>query len=238
MFKPYHNIPIEECGESLVEIPLDIFSVESPPPYLKLGADYGGKSPYYLREKVVEALIIAQNNLQACDPDLRLHIFDAYRPVGVQKFMVEYTFNQCLQSQGLTRENLTPAQTEAIYTQVYQIWAPPSLNPATPPPHSTGGAVDLTIINIQGEILDLGSDIDELSPRSHPDYYLDKGDPVSQLYQHRRNLLAQAMTRAGFCRHPGEWWHFCRGEQMWCWLENQSPARYGGLESNKGDLII
>ena len=29
------------------------------------------------------------------------------------------------------------------------------------------------------------------------------------------------MTNAGFKRHPGEWWHFSLGDQMWAWLHNQ-----------------
>ncbi|TVQ44096.1 MAG: D-alanyl-D-alanine dipeptidase [Gloeocapsa sp. DLM2.Bin57] len=227
MLKPYHQIAIQDCGESLVAIPLDIFSVESPPPYLKLGANYGGLSPYYLREGVVEALQNAQNNLQQLYPNWRLHIFDAYRPVAVQQFMVDYTFNSCLISQGLVKDNLTPTEIEAIYEQVYQIWAIPSTNPLTPPPHSTGGAVDLTIIDDRGLILDFGSVIDELSPRSHPDYYLAQQDSSSQEYHQRRELLNEVMCHAGFCRHPGEWWHFCLGDQMWCWLSGQSSARYG-----------
>lgn len=227
MFKPYHQIPIIECGEPLVAIPLDILSVESPHPYLKLGADYGGISPYYLRQSVIEALIQAQKNLQATHPGWYLHIFDAYRPVSVQQFMVDYTFTTCVESQGLNKDNLTPSQIETIYEQVHQIWAIPSLNPNTPPPHSTGGAVDLTIKDSTGLVLDFGSSIDELSPRAHPDYYLDKNDSFSQQYQQLRDLLLEIMSQAGFLRHPGEWWHFSLGDQMWSWLAHQPYARYG-----------
>lgn len=228
MLKPYHHIPIVECNEPLVPLPLDQLTVESPHPYQRLGADYGGKSPYYLRQSLVEALLIAQASLQAFNNSWRLLVFDAYRPVTVQQFMVDYTFNTCLESQGLTPENLSTSQREAIYQQVYQIWAPPSFDPQTPPPHSTGGAVDLTIIDIQqGQTLDLGSAIDELSSRSLPDYYLNHTDTKSVAYHKRRELLNEIMCGAGFRRHPGEWWHFCLGDQMWSWLSNQAYARYG-----------
>lgn len=91
--KPYQKIPIEECGEPLVPIPLEHFAIELPHPYEKLGADYGERSPYYLRQGVIEALIKAQFCLEKRNPGWRLKIFDAYRPVGVQQFMVDYTFN-------------------------------------------------------------------------------------------------------------------------------------------------
>ncbi|MHC5829729.1 MAG: D-alanyl-D-alanine dipeptidase, partial [Nostoc sp.] len=41
--RAYHQIPIFECGEPLIEIPLELFAVESPHPYEKLGAIYGDR---------------------------------------------------------------------------------------------------------------------------------------------------------------------------------------------------
>jgi D-alanyl-D-alanine dipeptidase len=61
--KPYTNILIQDCGEPLVSIPLEKFSVETPHPYQKLGAFYGEKSPYYLRSQVLDALLQAQTYL-------------------------------------------------------------------------------------------------------------------------------------------------------------------------------
>jgi D-alanyl-D-alanine dipeptidase len=231
MLKPYQQIPIIEGNEPLIPLPIDIVSIESPHPYEKLGANYGGKSPYYLRQSLVEQLIVVQKQLEKDYPNWRLHIFDAYRPVSVQQFMVNYTFNDYLESQGLNQEELTQSQREEIYNLVYQIWAIPSLDKNTPPPHSTGGAVDLTIIDDQGVILDFGSPIDELSPRSHPDYYATKRDQQSQSYHYLRQLLNEYMSQAGFRRHPSEWWHFCLGDQMWSWLEGQAFARYGRVEN-------
>lgn len=82
--KPYRQVPIEECGEPLVAIPLQLFAIETPHPYMKCGADYGGKSPYYLRQGVLDRVIQAQERLQQIHPGWRLQIFDAYRPVEVQ----------------------------------------------------------------------------------------------------------------------------------------------------------
>ncbi|HEY9597276.1 MAG TPA: M15 family metallopeptidase, partial [Cyanophyceae cyanobacterium] len=83
-----------------------------------------------------------------------------------------------------------------------------------------------------GQSLDMGSAIDELSPRSHPDYYINQPELP---YHTRRELLREVMNSAGFRRHPGEWWHFSLGDQMWAWLSNQEnpveriTAYYGGI---------
>ena len=225
--KPYQNIPIQDCGEPLIAIPLKQFSVETPHPYQKLGAGYGEKSPYYLRSEVIEALKQAQTYLQQSYPGWKIHIFDAYRPVTVQQYMVDYTFTALLKEKGLILDNLSATQQESLWQQVYQIWAIPSDDLATPPPHSTGAAVDITLIDDGGQLLGMGGMIDALSVRSQPNYYAKNTDSMGQNYHQRRVLLNQIMTQAGFLRHPGEWWHFSIGDQMWAWQSHTAIAYYG-----------
>lgn len=228
--KPYHQIPILECGEPLVPIPLEQFAVESPHPYQKLGAPYGDVSPYYVRQNVLTALISAQTQLQQRHPGWRIQIFDAYRPIAVQQFMVNQAFAEVIEAQSLNPATLSNEQRDAIWQQVYQMWALPSPNPMTPPPHSTGAAVDITLVNGAGQTIDMGSAIDELSPRSHPDYYANQPELPYHSY---RQLLWDVMRSQGFQRHPLEWWHFSLGDQMWAWLCHQEnptqnfTARYG-----------
>lgn len=231
--KPYQKIPIADCGEPLVAIPLEKFAVELPHPYEKLGANYGGRSPYYLRQGIVKALLQSQERLQQLHSGWRIKIFDAYRPLAVQQFMVDYSFALLLKQRGLTQKKLTPDMERECWQEVYKIWAIPSDNRATPPPHSTGAAVDITLVDAGGNTLDMGGEIDELSPRSHPDFYAKSSKPEALEYQARRQLLNEIMTFTKFRRHPGEWWHFSFGDQMWAWQEKQANpaqtfiARYG-----------
>jgi D-alanyl-D-alanine dipeptidase len=227
--KPYHHIPIQECGAALIPIPLDTFAVFSPHIYEQLGAPYDGYSPYSLREGVVSALISAQNYLQQARPGWGFQIFDGFRPVAVQQFMVDYTFAEVLKSRQLESESLGAETKAEVWEKVYTIWAIPDLNPATPPPHSTGAAVDLTLIDEQGELVDMGGEIDEMSARSRPNYYAE----TNPYYHTHRQLLNDCMIQAGFRRHPGEWWHFSLGDQMWAWQQqrdnpNQSYTAYYG----------
>ena len=232
--RPYHCIPIVECGEPLVALPLEEFAVESPHPYERLGAPYGRRSPYFLRETVVERLQQAQKYLQEMlHPGWRILIFDAYRPVAVQQFMVEQALAEAARDRGWDRQQLTETQQQSLMVVVSEIWAPPSLDPATPPPHSTGAAVDVTLVDETGQLVEMGSPIDELSPRSQPNYFANQPDPDSQRFHQHRQQLCAIMQSVGFHRHPGEWWHFCFGDQMWAWLarqvnpSSQATARYG-----------
>ena len=233
--KPYQQIPILECGEPLLPIPLEQFAVESPHPYEKLGAPYKERSPYYLRATVLKSLVEAQNQLQLHHPNWRIQIFDAYRPVEVQQFMVEYTFAEVVNNLKLNPSELSETQRLEIWQQVYQFWAPPSLDPATPPPHSTGAAIDVTLVDENGKTVNMGSAIDEISLLSYPDYFANSNNPLEQQYHANRQLLFNVMRSAGFLQHPNEWWHFSLGDQMWAWLTNQAnpnnsvTARYGRI---------
>ncbi|MEB3230683.1 MAG: M15 family metallopeptidase [Leptolyngbyaceae bacterium] len=242
--KPYAMIPVADCRDALVPIPPDTFAMVTPHPYMALNAPYGDKSPYFVRSGVLERLTQAQLILQAKYPGWQLQIFDAYRPIPVQQFMVDYTFTQLLQQRHLKTDDLSPQQRHNLLQEVFQFWAVPSHDPATPPPHSTGAAIDLTLVDAQGLPVDMGSPIDEVSPRSFPGYFAAGSDYAgewivdgakAQTFDQHRQLLYQVMTAAGFQRHPQEWWHFSYGDQLWAWLLNQEQmdtgrvARYGAI---------
>jgi zinc D-Ala-D-Ala dipeptidase len=241
--KPYQRIPIVECGEPLLPIPKGLFVLEEPHPYVKLGAPYGMQSPYFLRKSVLESLIAAQAFLQQQRPGWRIQIFDAYRPIGVQQFMVDYAIAESVRAKGLVLEQLTPAQKQEVLDQVYQFWAVPSHDPMTPPPHSTGAAIDVTLLDENKHVIDMGSPIDEISPRSYPDHFASLANLAQEenlrdramLIHRHRQLLRESMLRAGFRQHPNEWWHFSLGDQMWAWQMNRESsetmlvARYGAV---------
>jgi zinc D-Ala-D-Ala dipeptidase len=219
--KPYQHVSIDDCNEPLVEIPSEIFAFVLPHPYEKLGAPYGDKSPFFVRQGVLDRLLTAHETLQQIRPGWRIQIFDAYRPVAVQQFMVDFTLIELTNAKGLKLETLTEMQREDLLQEVYQFWAMPNLDPKMPPPHSTGAAIDVTLVDELGNESNMGSPIDEISPRSFPNHFSESSDPKEQRYHEHRTILDRAMTSAGFKRHWNEWWHFSYGDQVWAWIMSQ-----------------
>ena len=230
MKRPWNQIPINECGEDLVNLKNHFICLE-PHPYLSLGAPYEQSSdPWKLRSGAFRRLSLAQDYLQLDQPGLCFGIYDAWRPISVQAFMVEYSINKNCLLRGLVRSDHTQgSQIDNVIQEVGRFWAFPSLDPATPPPHSTGAAIDLTIINSQGVPLEMGGAIDQLGSVSFPSHYLEaaKNDEISRTFHLRRLFLSNAMLSAGFVQHPNEWWHFSFGDQLWAWKSDSSEARYG-----------
>jgi zinc D-Ala-D-Ala dipeptidase len=238
MQKPYQSIAIQDCGEPLVAIPLSEFAIVEPHPYVAVGAPYGERSPFYLRSGILLRLRQAQRFLQDQRPGWRIQIFDAYRPVAVQQYMVDYSFAQECKARGLEPTALEEALAEQVWQAVYQFWAIPSLEPTMPPPHSTGAAVDVTLVDQSGTPVDMGSAIDEISALSFPQHFADAVDPRGAKAHELRSILFSAMEFAGFLGHPREWWHFSYGDQLWAWQINlkgnnvvPTIACYGYIES-------
>ncbi len=229
-------VPIVDNGEPLVAIPLSLMRVE-PHPYVALGAPYGHIPPFSLRRSAVLRLEEAQRLLRERSPEKRLFVYDAYRPVAVQRFMIEHTANAIAASRGFDRADLSPEDEESVFADVYQLWAPPTGDPAHPTPHSTGGAVDLSLADAAGVPIDMGSDVDGPPPQCLPDYYRARvlqGDPEALRYDRNRSLLQEVMEAAGFHQLPTEWWHFSFGDQSWALIEQSASgcsaiAMYGAV---------
>ena len=232
--RPWSPVPIHDCAEPLLPLPAELLRLE-PHPYVTAGAPYGlDACPFRLRQGVIERLLQAQRSLQQRSPACRLAIFDAWRPLAVQRFMVTYAIAEECRQRGVDPQKPGPAL-DAVEQEVGRFWAPPSDDPATPPPHSTGAAVDLTLASSDGETLDLGSPIDAIGPVSEPDHFAAVAraamDPLlraqAALFQERRDLLAAVMLEAGFAQHPNEWWHYSHGDQLWAWRTGHAQAIYG-----------
>tara|TARA_B100000700_G_scaffold322659_1_gene424685 strand:+ start:342 stop:1085 length:744 start_codon:yes stop_codon:yes gene_type:complete len=239
IFRPWSSEIIYECDESLISIPESIFRL-TPHPYMSLGAPYlSGADPWVLRESVVNRLLFAQQYLLKKAPHLQLALFDAWRPISVQKFMFNYSIEKTCKSRGVDSND---SSVNKIKEEVSRFWAEPSSNPSTPPPHSTGAAIDLTLADINGDPLDLGGEIDFMGARSSPNFYekasLSMPNSKHNIFHKRRSLLFSVMEKAGFVQHPDEWWHFSYGDQLWSWLSQKNNAIYGAADEVSKEITL
>ena len=222
--RPWSLIPIAECGEPMQELPPALLRME-PHPYMALGAPYGASgTPFQLRLGVVQRLLDAQQQLVEHDPSLRLSIFDAWRPIAVQAFMVDHSIAELCRERGV--EVRSGDAFDQVVADVGRFWAAPSRDPMTPPPHSTGAAVDLTLSSSDGTPLAMGGEIDAIGAVSEPQHYAGREDSNARRWHQRRQLLAEVMGAAGFAQHPNEWWHYSFGDQLWAWRRGAAVAIY------------
>jgi D-alanyl-D-alanine dipeptidase len=70
-------------------------------------------------------------------------------------------------------------------------------------PHSRGVAVDLTLLDSNGDMLDMGTGFDAFTPVSHHG-----SREISEIAQQNRLLLLGLMTQSGWDFYRNEWWHY------------------------------
>lgn len=177
-----------------------------------------------LRKGVYEKLLKAAGLLPT---GYRIRIYDAWRPFALQ----EELYNAYLQDL-IKYFHLEDASEETRNKVVAQYISLPIPCPEVPPVHTTGGAVDVTLLDTQGRELDMGTGFDDFSDKAHTAYFENGGNIIAR---DNRRLLFDVMTRAGFTNLPSEWWHYDFGDRFWAYY-NQCPAIYRGVFT-KEELI-
>jgi zinc D-Ala-D-Ala dipeptidase len=218
----WRQVTIRECGESLVALSgyaPDRIAVD--PRYYAAGYP-GALAECYARETVARRLAEAAGQLPV---GWRVVVFDAWRPLAVQRHLFDSYVAR------LQREQLGESA-EALHEQAARYVAPPSADPACPSPHATGGAIDASLSDARGALLDMGTAFDAFDARAETRYFerrLEAGESLTMEEQaalRNRRVLFHALRRVGFTNYFEEWWHFDLGNQFQGQIE-QTHAIYG-----------
>jgi zinc D-Ala-D-Ala dipeptidase len=199
-------VPIRECGEPLVDLREYPLLTTTRHPKARSQAE----TRLHCREGVAQRLLRADARLPE---EVRLLIVECHRPLELQD---EYWEDQ-LES---LRERHPDWPEDKLAEENAKFVAPPEIVP----PHSTGGAIDLVVVDARGEELDMGSLLNEKGPRMRTEA---RGLPEEA--KRNRALLLEAMESAGFVNYPHEWWHFSYGDRYWAHAKGEPAAIYGAV---------
>jgi D-alanyl-D-alanine dipeptidase len=182
----------------------------------------GSISDLFVRLSVGEKLLAV--NAKLAPAGLELFLFDAWRPQAVQRHFHDVWFPAWLQKR---QPHLTG---QALVEEVENYWSAPTTGEGSPSPHSTGGAVDLTVrYKHSGQPLFMGGLFDDVTDVAWTDAFERK--PIVSMSDEEaranRRLLYWVMAEQGFANNPTEWWHYSWGDQMWARLGGHPAAHYG-----------
>lgn len=157
---------------------------------------YGSLRRAYLLPHFAKKVVQAQRILRERHPDYSLLIYDAARPISVQRTM-----------------------RKAVEGTPFTAYVADGTRGGR---HNYGVAVDLTIVDKDGIPLDMGAKFDEFSSKawvgednafSLAEYkaYVEqlrrKGE-ISDIAAKNRNLLLEIMDQVGLRPYVKEWWHY------------------------------
>ncbi|MBP3820108.1 M15 family metallopeptidase [bacterium] len=150
----------------------------------------GYKAPIaYMTKEALQALSIAADDLR--QQGYRLLIWDTYRPQKAVDNFVEWI------------NNPKDPGDKSFYPDLKKSELLKGQYIAEKSGHTRGSTVDLTIIKKDGSFVDMGGTFDLFSQISHPDY-----KKLTKEQKRNRQILHDAMIKAGFKGIDSEWWHF------------------------------
>ena len=139
----------------------------------------------YLHPKAAKAVAEANKILGRIHPGWRLIIYDATRPMSVQQKMWDKVKGTRMQNYVSNPKNGGGL-------------------------HNYGLAVDVSIVDENGDSIPMGTKVDGLTYLSHIDNeeeLVEQGKMSKEAIENRR-LLRRVMREAGFLTIRTEWWHF------------------------------
>lgn len=211
-----NSIPIDENNEPLIDLKQQNELAYGPPPDTPLTMNDYTK----MRKTVYEKLCQAQNKLPN---DWKFRIYEGLRSLGVQKILFDSHYNS------LKLNNLTKSE-EELFKQTSLLIAPVRFFDATIniPPHSTGGAIDLEVIDKNGNLVNLGMEIKDWN-KVDSDICETFSQNISAEARKNREILLDILYEQEFVNYPYEWWHFSYGDRLWAYLMDKKEAFYGGI---------
>jgi len=169
-----------------------------------------------LREGVLARLVTAQERLPS---GIAFLVREGHRPLSVQQLL----FNRYIAE---LRKLHRAHSEEQLFREACEFVAPPAFAP-----HSTGGAVDLTMIDTAtGREVEMGSPFNgDPNDTQRAAYTASSG--ISASARKNRDIMCAALSSVGFANYPTEWWHWSFGDRYWAFTTKQSFAIYGSLEA-------
>ena len=129
-----------------------------------------------------------------------LAVLDTWRPLELQRQIYRAAYEDRTLPPGFVNE--------------------PSIDPRTPPPHLSGGAVDVTL-TYRHRPLALGTLFDAFTAEAATAAFEDSPGVVREL----RRLLTGRMLEGGFTGYQQEWWRFEYGTRRWAAVRGEPPLR-------------
>lgn len=207
-------IPIIECDEMLIDLRSQDVIAFGPPPERPDNVCYTKmrKSVY---EKLCEAQRLLPQGIYFC-------LYEGWRSLQLQQelFQSMYANNQRSYPQMNSKE---------LFVETTKLISPVTLLDGSQniPPHSTGAAVDVYLVDSEGKLLDMGLPIEQWESDIGARLSQTDSPYISKEAQKNRSLMAEALSKMGFVNYSYEYWHWSYGDRYWAFFTNASNAIYG-----------
>ncbi|VEH85739.1 D-alanyl-D-alanine dipeptidase (plasmid) [Legionella adelaidensis] len=216
------GIPIRENNECFVNLTEQAEILIGPSPEIPNNTNYT-----YLRKTVYEKLKQASNLLPQ---GMHFCLYEGYRSLELQKMLFDTQYKN-------TKARHPDWSLDQIFEETTKLVSPVINQDGSKnvPPHSTGAAIDVYLVNDKGEAYDMGIHPKDWMKDKDGELSLTGSSAISETARKNRQLMIKALTEAGFTNYPTEYWHWSYGDRYWAFSNNKPFAIYGSIQAVKCD---
>lgn len=188
--------------------------VFGPSPEIPNNTDYT-----YLRKSAYEKLKQAQALLPS---GLRFCLYEGFRSLNLQKTLFDQRYEKIkAQHPNWLDENIF-LETIKLVSPVINLDGSKNI-----PPHATGGAIDVYLINEKGEAVEMGIHPKDWMEDLEGTFSLTLSPHISAEAKQYRKIMSDVLSKVDFVNYPTEYWHWSYGDRYWAYYKNKTQAIYG-----------
>lgn len=206
-------VPIKEYYDPFIDLRDQNIIAYGDSPEVPNNTDYTK-----MRQGVYEKLIAAQSLLPH---DLRFCIYEAYRSLDLQSKLFDgYYMKQKQDNPSGSHEELFAATTKLV-SPVVNLDGSRNI-----PPHATGAAIDVYLIDRNGDTIDMGMPIKNWMQDLDASLSQTDSTKIPDRAKEYRKIVGDIMSAVGFANYPMEYWHWSYGDRYWAYQQNAEYAIY------------
>lgn len=207
-------IPIIENHEPMIDVLHFSDIAYGPSPEVPNNTDYT-KMRKAVYEKLKQAQSLLPKGLSFC-------LYESYRSLDLQKMLFDTRYAKVKRQ----HPGWSPEQ---LFTETIKMVSPVVNLDGTHniPPHSTGAAVDVYLLDEQGKAIDMGIHPKDWMEDLDGSLSLTASQLISEKAKQNRRIMSNAMEAVGFVNYAHEYWHWSYGDRYWAYYKKKPHALYG-----------
>ena len=210
------KIPVQDNHEPMVDLKTQTAIHIGPSPEIENNTNYT-----FMRKTVYEQLALANSQLPK---GMHLCLYEGYRSLDLQKMIYEAHYSD------VKKEHPDWSLTD-IFNETTKLVSPViNLDGSKNiPPHATGGAIDVYLVDDQGKALDMGIHPKDWMKDNDGHLSLTQSVVISEEAKANRTIMSQALNQVGFVNYPTEYWHWSYGDKYWAFVKKKPFALYDSV---------
>ncbi|KTD44794.1 M15 family metallopeptidase [Legionella parisiensis] len=207
------TIPVIDNHEPMIDlVGLQEISY-GPSPEIPNNTDYT-KMRQSVYEKLKQAQLLLPKGLRFC-------LYESYRSLTLQKSLFDIRYEKV--------KNKHPGWSpEQIFTETTRMVSPVINQDGSPniPPHSTGAAIDVYLIDEQGEAIEMGIHPKDWMQDLDGSLSLSDSEIITEEAKKNRKIMSHVLEAVGFINYRNEYWHWSYGDRYWAYYKQKPYAFY------------